>query len=185
MLNRFLTQLQFAVTLVMFVEVAAIMGVSAFPGVMLWTWTAEHLTTAGPLRVLLLCMVAALGYFIYGLMLIAVVPIARWVTFAIGTPLGKYPYASFRGYQWASYNALILIVRYSFVNWIRATPFIVLFYRLMGMKAGARVQINTAVVADCNLLQITVSSPISSRLQSATTEVLICTRAPAFIPISR
>ena len=154
MLTRFLTHLQFAVTLVMFVEVAAIMGVAAFPGVSLWLWAAEHLPATGSLRVLLLCMVAALGYFIYGLMLIAVVPLARWVTFAIGTPLGKYPYASFRGYQWASYNALILIVRYSFVNWIRATPFIVLFYRLMGMKAGARVQINTSVVADCNLLEI-------------------------------
>ncbi|HZN91591.1 MAG TPA: hypothetical protein VFB81_02770, partial [Myxococcales bacterium] len=154
MLNRFLTQLQLAVTLVMFVEVAAIMGVAAFPGVSLWLWAAERLPSEGPLRVLLLCMVAALGYFIYGLMLIAVVPAARWVTFAIGTPVGRYPYASFRGYQWASYNALILIVRYSFVNWIRATPFIVMFYRLMGMKAGGRVQINTAVVADCNLLTI-------------------------------
>src|ERR1043165_2255089 len=144
MLNRFLTQLQFAVTLVMFAEVAAIMGVAAFPGVSLWLWVSEQLTVTGPPRVLLLCMTAALGYFLYGLSLIAVVPIARWVTFAIGTPVGKYPYASFRGYQWASYNALILIVRYSFVNWIRATPFIVLFYRLMGMKAGARVQIGRA-----------------------------------------
>lgn len=154
MLNRFLTHLQFAVTLVMFVEVAAIMGVAAFPGVSLWLWAAERLPVEGSLRVLLLCMLGALAYFLYGLMLILVVPAARWLTFAFGTPLGKYPYASFRGYQWASYNALILIVRYSFVNWIRATPFIVLFYRLMGMKAGARVQINTAVVSDCNLLSI-------------------------------
>jgi len=154
MLNRFLTPLQLAVTVAMFVEIAAIMGVAAFPGVSLWLWAADHLPAGGSLRVLLLCMVAALGYFLYGLTLIAVVPAARWVTFAFGTPVGRYPYASLRGYQWASYNALILTVRYSFVNWIRATPFNVIFYRLMGMKAGARVQINTAVVADCNLLTI-------------------------------
>jgi acetyltransferase-like isoleucine patch superfamily enzyme len=138
----------------MFVEVAVIMGVCAFPGVSLFLWASEHLLCCAPLRVLLLCILAALGYFIYGLTLIVVVPVARWLTFAIGTPVGRYPYASFRGYQWASYNALILILRYSFANWIRATPFLVLFYRLMGMKAGARVQVNTAVVADCNLLTV-------------------------------
>jgi len=154
MLYRFLTPVQLVVTVALFVEIAAITGVAAFPGVSLWLWTADHLPVTGSLRVLVLCMVGALGYFIYGLTLILVIPVMRWVTFAFGTPVGRYPYASFRGYQWASYNALILAVRYSFVNWIRATPFNVIFYRLMGMKAGARVQINTAVVADCNLLAI-------------------------------
>ena len=46
------------------------------------------------------------------------------------------------------------MVRFSFINWIRATPFNVFFYRVMGMKVGARAQINTAVVADCNLISV-------------------------------
>lgn len=148
-----LTPLQTLVTLFLFVEIAAVIGVAAFPPVSLWLWVEPQLES-GPFKVLLLCMLGALGYFIYGLCLLLVVPIARWVTFSLGTPLGKAPYVSFRGYQWGSYNALILIVRYSFINWVRATPFNVLFYRLMGMTVGARTHINTAVVADCNLISI-------------------------------
>ncbi len=147
------TPLQTVVTLFLFVEVAAVMGVALFPAVYGLLWLEPQLHP-GPLKVLLLCMAGALGYFVYGVALILVVPVVRWVTFAMGTPKGKYPYISFKGYQWASYNALILIVRFSFINWIRATPFNVFFYRLMGMKVGARTQINTAVVADCNLVTI-------------------------------
>jgi acetyltransferase-like isoleucine patch superfamily enzyme len=153
-LKKLLTPLQILVSLVMFLELAAVMGVAAFPSVSLWLWASEHLPVQGSVRVLLLCVLAALGYFLAGIVLIFVVPIARWLTLAIGTPLGKYPYISFKGYQWASYNALTLTVRYSFINWIRATPFIVLFHRMMGMKVGARVQINTAVIADQNLISI-------------------------------
>jgi acetyltransferase-like isoleucine patch superfamily enzyme len=149
----FITPLQTVVTLFLFVEVSAVAGLALFPPVSLWLWVEPQLT-AGPVKVLLLCMLGALGYFLYGMCLIPVVAVARWVTFSLGTGLGKYPYISFRGYQWASYNALILIVRFSFINWIRATPFNVLFYRLMGMTVGARTQINTAVVADCNLITI-------------------------------
>lgn len=149
----FITPLQTVVSLFLFVEVSAVVGLALFPGVNLWMWVEPQLNP-GPLKVLLLCMLGALGYFIYGLSLLIVVPIARWLTFSLGTGLGKYPYISFKGYQWASYNALILIVRFSFINWIRATPFNVFFYRAMGMKVGARTQINTAVVADCNLIEV-------------------------------
>jgi len=153
------TPLQTVVSLFLFFEVAAIVGVALFPSVWGVLWAADHLQP-GPVKVLLLCMLGALAYFGYGLTLTVLVPIVRWVTFAIGTPLGKYPYISFKGYQWASYNALILIVRFSFINWIRATPFNVFFYRLMGMKVGARTQINTAVVADCNLVTVGEDSVI-------------------------
>lgn len=148
-----ITPLQTVVSLFLFVEVAVVAGLALFPAVSLFQWVEPQLSP-GPLKVLLLCMVGALGYFIYGLSLVFIVPVARWLTVALGTPLGKYPYVSVRGYQWASYNALILIVRFSFINWIRATPFNVIFYRLMGMKVGARAQINTAVVADCNLISV-------------------------------
>lgn len=152
-MKKLVTPLQIAMTAFFFVEIAAIAGAAAFPGVSLWLWARDSLDD-GPLKILLLCMLAVLAYFLYGLGLLVALPIARMVTGARGTPLGRYPYVSWKGYQWASYNALILVMRYSFINWIRSTPFIVIFHRLMGMKAGARVQINTPVVADSNLITI-------------------------------
>ena len=152
-MKRALTPLQVLVSLFLFIEVAAVAGTAAAPGVWFFDW-ALRTVPHGWYRLWALCIAGGLAYFLYGLALLVVVPIARWLTGAIGVPLGKFPYVSFQGYQWASYNALILIVRYSFINWIRATPFIVFFYRLMGMRAGARVQINTAIVGDCNLITI-------------------------------
>ena len=80
----FITPLQIVVTLFLFVEVSAVVGVGAFPAVSLWLWVEPQLEP-GPLKVLLLCMLGAVGYFIYGLTLLLVVPIARWVTFSFGT----------------------------------------------------------------------------------------------------
>lgn len=153
MLKRFLTPIHSVVTIFMFAEVAAVMGVAAYPGVQFFLWAFETLPQS-PFRTLLLCMAAAAAYFIYGLALLVVLPIARLVTFAWTVPQGKYPYVSFKGYQWASYNALILIMRYSFVNWIRATPFIRFFYRSMGMTIGQRTQINTNIISDCPVITV-------------------------------
>jgi non-ribosomal peptide synthetase-like protein len=68
--------------------------------------------------------------------------------------VGRFSYRSFGAWRWASYNALTLVLRFSFVNWIRLTPLLPLYHRLMGARIGRRVQINTAVVADQNLLEI-------------------------------
>ena len=73
---------------------------------------------------------------------------------AWGTPEGRFPYYSGKAFRWASYNALILLVRYTCINFMRVTPFINLFHSLMGMRLGKRVQINTAVIGDSNLIEI-------------------------------
>src|SRR5262249_20631697 len=98
------------------------------------------------------CVLGALAYFAYTITVILVVPILRII--APGTPVGRYPYYSWKAFQWASYNALILLVRYTCMNFMRVTPFINLFHRFMGMKLGRRVQINTAIIGDSNLIAI-------------------------------
>ena len=99
-------------------------------------------------------MALAAGYLVFGLALLVVLPVARWVTLSTGTPVGRFRYFSLGAWRWASYNALTLVLRFSFVNWIRLTPLLPLFHRLMGARIGRRVHINTAVVADQNLLAI-------------------------------
>lgn len=153
MLKRFLTPIHSVVTLFMFAEVAAVIGLAATPGVLWFNWVFETLGQ-GWYRVPVLAMAAAFGYFVYGMSLLLVLPIARVVTGAWTVPQGKYPYVSMKGYQWASYNCLVLIMRYSFVNWIRATPYIRFFYRVMGMHIGARTQINTNTISDCPVISV-------------------------------
>jgi len=154
-LKTFATPLQVVMTLVLYVQLSIAGGVAATPGV----WVALELhdvLTAGDLprivNIGIACICALLAYFIYALTVIWVVPLFRII--APGTPEGRYSYYSFKGMQWASYNALILLVRYTCINFLRVTPFINLFHRLMGMKIGRRVQINTAVIGDSNLIEI-------------------------------
>jgi acetyltransferase-like isoleucine patch superfamily enzyme len=155
LLQRLATPLQLVMTLGLYVELAAIAGAAAAPGVY-GAMSAHALVTArgaSPfVSVLSACVLGALAYFAYTIAIIFVVAAMR-VT-APGTPVGRYSYYSWRAFQWASYNALILLVRYTCINFMRVTPFINLFHRMMGMKIGARVQINTAIIGDSNLIEI-------------------------------
>ncbi len=152
--TRLFTPLQWALTFGLFAEVIVLCGIALAPAVALVSWAATALPAAGALRLAGVGVALAAGYFAFGLSLVVVLPVARWVTLARGTPVGRFPFLSLGTWRWASYNALTLILRFAFVNWLRVTPFLVLYHRLMGAKIGRRVQINTAVIADQNLLEI-------------------------------
>lgn len=154
LLQRLATPLQVVMTLALYAQLAVLGGLSAAPGIYLASQGLAATSGWEPFS-----RAAAAGcllfgaYFLYLLTVMFVVAAFRVVTFA-GTPLGRYSYYSFKGFQWASYNALILLVRYTCINFMRVTPFINLFHWMMGMKLGARVQINTAVIGDSNLIEI-------------------------------
>ncbi|MBI4366931.1 MAG: acyltransferase [Deltaproteobacteria bacterium] len=67
---------------------------------------------------------------------------------------GRFPISSWEGVRWATYNFYLLMYRYTLMNFIRATPLHAWFYRLMGARIGSGVQINSLILADCNLLTI-------------------------------
>jgi non-ribosomal peptide synthetase-like protein len=155
LLQRLATPLQVLMTLGMYVELSLIAGIAATPGVFAALELHGRISSLDPpavVRVGAACVLAALAYFAYAITVILVVPLFRLI--APGTPEGRYPYYSGKAFRWASYNALILLVRYTCINFMRVTPFINLFHRLMGMKLGKRVQLNTAVIGDSNLIEI-------------------------------
>lgn len=151
---RLFTPLQVLLTLALFAEVIVLCGLALVPGVALLSWASSALPPGGVQRWAGLGVAGAAAYFAFGLSLLVVLPAARWLTFARGTPVGRFPYLSAGAWRWASYNALTLVLRFAFVNWIRVTPLLVAYHRLMGAKIGKRVQINTAVIADQNLIEI-------------------------------
>jgi acetyltransferase-like isoleucine patch superfamily enzyme len=155
LLKRFATPIQIVMTLFLYIELSVVAGVAATPGVFgalkAYAWIAAH-PLPEIVKVGAACVLGGLAYFAYTITVILVVPILRLV--APGTPEGRFPYYSPKAIQWASYNALILLVRYTCINFMRVTPFINLFHALMGMRLGKRVQINTAVIGDSNLIEI-------------------------------
>ena len=93
------------------------------------------------------------AYFIYGICLIFIVGIVRFV-FRLSLKEGEYPIYSLGALKWAVTNSLVLVVSNTFMDFILLTPFMNIFYRLMGAKLGKNVQINSKSCADLSLLEI-------------------------------
>ena len=153
-LQRHATPLHILITLGLYVQMALLAGVASAPGVyaatLAWPATASW---ALPLRVFAGCCLAWAAYFSYTVCVIFVAGAFRALTRA-HSPIGTFSFHSLQAIRWASYNAIGLLVRYTCVNFIRVTPFLSLFHRMMGMRIGQRVLINTAIIADSNLIEI-------------------------------
>ncbi len=141
-------------TLFMYLLAVVIIGLSIFPGVVLcfyaWKFSAVFVLLV---RVLLLCLSFATAYFIYGFCLILITGIVRAV-FGLTLSEGEYPTASLGTLKWVLTNALVQLVSNTFMDFMILTPFITLFFRLMGAKVGKNVQINSKRCADLSLLEL-------------------------------
>ena len=105
------------------------------------------------LRHFLLAWMLIVSYFIYGFILIFVIPFFNFIMpFRLKPFRGGY--YSLTSVPWYIHNALTYIVRYTFLEFITPTPINPLFYRLMGMKIGKRVHINTTNISDPALIEI-------------------------------
>ena len=141
-------------TLFMYLLAALIIGLSIFPGVALcvylWKISAGFALLS---RVLLLCLSFASAYFIYGF---CVIFITGFVRILCGLTLseGEYPLASRGALKWLLTNALVQLVSNTFMDFMILTPFITLYFRLMGAKVGKNVQINSKRCADLSLLEL-------------------------------
>lgn len=94
-----------------------------------------------------------LAYFAYGLTLIFVAPtfnlllggrLKPWRGSAVS--LGCLP--------WYLHATLTLLVRLSFLEFVTPSPITNLFYRMMGMKLGKGVTINSTAIADPSLIEL-------------------------------
>lgn len=153
-LHRFATPLQLVMTLLLYIQLAALYGLSAAPSAFLVARLWREIQGWSPWAFYPTLMIGLfLSCFLFALVLVLVVGLYRIITFA-GTPRGRFSYYSLKGIQWASYNSLILAVRFTVMDFMRVTPLLPMFHRLMGMKLGARVQINTKVIGDANLIEV-------------------------------
>jgi acetyltransferase-like isoleucine patch superfamily enzyme len=154
---------QLIFTLVVYMVVGVIMGLSLFPGVLLCqhVWAiAEGFSVL--LRALSLSFALTIAYFLYGSTLMLIVAALR-VILNLDLKRSEYRIISVGAAKWAFTNALFLLVSITFMEFILLTPFIALLYRMMGAKVGRNVQINSRLCADISLIEIGDNSVIGGR----------------------
>lgn len=154
------TPVHFVMTLLLYARLSVYGGLALAPGIYLVHAIFESTRTmALPWRCAAIGIGVFAAYFAYAICVIGVVGLVRNLTFG-GTPLGRFRFYSLNGLRWAMYNTLILLPRYTCLQFMLRTPLANLFHRLMGMKLGARVQLSTANIHDSNLIEIGAESVI-------------------------
>ncbi len=95
----------------------------------------------------------SVGYLLYGITLILVVPLFNKLMPGKIRPWRGNWY-SIETIPWYYHNALVQLVRYTFLDFITPTPLNILFYKLMGMKIGKNCVINTSNISDPCLIEL-------------------------------
>lgn len=130
------------------------MGIAATPGVYCFQLIANVSRDWLPLfHYLSMGITLVAGYFMYGLTIIFVIPFFNFIMpFRLKPFRGSY--FSLSSVPWYIHNALLYIVRFTFLDFVTPTPLNTLFYRMMGMKIGKGVHINTSNISDACLIDL-------------------------------
>jgi acetyltransferase-like isoleucine patch superfamily enzyme len=133
---------------------AVILGLSLWPAMLMVH--AVYQKTIGwpdPLRLLVISLSCGLGYFVFGLSLLATIVVARKVTF-IRSSEGTFSTTDWKLAHWLLLNGLLMTAWLFFLQFTRVSRINVIFYRLLGMKVGRKVLIDSVHLYDVDLIEI-------------------------------
>ena len=141
-------------TIFLYLLGACLLGLALTPPAILLfgLWNIVHPTSLVS-KAACLALGLGFGFFLFGLSLIVVTVILRWIL-NLKLREGEFPYFSFQAVKWAFTNSLMLIVNITFMDFMKLTPLLPFYCRLMGAKVGRRVQMNSKHLADISLLEI-------------------------------
>lgn len=138
-----------------FLALAAVTaGLSAAPGVFVFHQIYNHSQGLPPhFFYPALGLALVLGYVTYGFSLLFLAPLLNQV---FGGRLKPYKgkQVSLGILPWYVQATFTMLPRLSFLPFVCTTPFINLYYRMMGMKLGDNVVINTTAIADPGMIEI-------------------------------
>ncbi|WP_417336712.1 hypothetical protein [Halobacteriovorax marinus] len=126
------------------------LGLSLIPGYILVEYVWNEVSV---LRPLFICLSLACAYLLYGVSIIFIVPLVNKLMFLKLKPW-RGGWYSLQSLPWYYHNALVQLVRYTFLDLVTPTPINVLFYKMMGMKIGKGVMINTTNISDPCLITL-------------------------------
>jgi hypothetical protein len=154
LLRRFKTFMHIFTMIPVYFFGCAILGTCLVPGIAFFRWTSM-LLSAQPAWVqnFGIGLSLAAGYFMYGTSLIFLSPA---VNFLIRGNLKTWrgPYYSAESFKWFLHNALTYMARFTFLEFVTPSPLGLLFYRMMGMKMGHGVVINSTWISDPSMIEM-------------------------------
>ena len=129
-------------------------GVALFPGMALFQYSSIWLNDQSLwIKALGYGFIAGAGFVGFVFTLIFIVPLANWPI----KPFVKHhrgAWYSIEAIPWYYHNALTYLVRYTILEYLTPSPLNLLFFRMMGMKIGKGVLINTTNISDPCLITI-------------------------------
>lgn len=93
------------------------------------------------------------GFVFFILTLIFVVPLFNAPLIPLVRPY-RGAWYSLESIPWYYHNALTYLVRYTILEFLTPSPLNILFFKMMGMKIGKNVVINTSNISDPCLIQL-------------------------------
>lgn len=132
----------------------ACIGAALTPGVMLFQWASNHIHDY-PFVLKAFCYgLCGGGAFIgFILTLIFVVPIANLPCLPF-VKAYRGAWFSLESVPWYYHNALTYLVRYTVLDFLTPSPLNILFFKMMGMKIGKGVMINSSNISDPCLIRL-------------------------------
>lgn len=123
-------------------------GIALGPGLYVFH-TVSDFTSSWPeiFRYMGMGIGMSLGFFTYGVTLTFLVPLVNFLVPFKPKPF-RGPWYSLAAVPWYFHNGLTYMVRYTFLDFVTPTPLNILFYKMMGMKIGKGVVINTTYISD-------------------------------------
>lgn len=129
-------------------------GISLMPGIALFIQVYEKTSELfWPIQAFCLGMTIPLVFILFTLSIIFVIPLMNFIV-PFKLKAGRGPIFSNESIGWYIHNALTYIVRYTVLDFITPSPLNVLFYKMMGMKIGKGVTINTSNISDPCLITL-------------------------------
>jgi acetyltransferase-like isoleucine patch superfamily enzyme len=148
LLHRFSRTSYAVAVLLVYLLAATALGLAAAPALALGSRLFGLAALLGPVPAWLLRGFAvAMGWFVFGHCLLAVVVIYNRI---LPTRLQAYKggYYTLEAVPWFLHNGLFYLVRFTFLPFVTLTPYGVWFLKAMGMKIGRHAFINTEFISD-------------------------------------
>lgn len=154
LLRRFKVFMHSATMIPIYIGASFVLGISLVPSIYLFRSIANGISDQSILiQNMGYGFAIAFGYFVYGMTLIFVAPAVNFLIRGYLKPW-RGPYYSAESLKWFLHNGLTYLVRFTFLEFITPSPLNILFYKMMGMKVGSGVTINTTWISDPSLIEL-------------------------------